>query len=170
MIYRQFKDSDADEVYQVAKKSWQVTYNDIFSPEYIGKFVNQAYAPNSLRSTIPQIEAGWTRFWVAEDDNNVVGFAQVGYSSTRLEKEDPKNEIYLYRIYLDHKYIGKGVGSALLNLVDNWGKSEEKDYYVCYCHNDNEIGKLFYSRKKFENVPERDNLDENEIFLLKKLN
>lgn len=169
MIYREFKASDAVEVYQVARKSWGVTYKHIFSLEFIREFVIRAYDPDRLRNSISHMVAGWTGFWVAEDNNSEVGFAQVGYSSTRLEKKDPKNEIYLYRIYVNPEYLGKGVGTGLLELVENWVKNEQKEYYVCYCHKNNNIGKKFYFRKKFEHIPERDNLEENEIFLLKKL-
>ncbi|MCE7734279.1 MAG: GNAT family N-acetyltransferase [Candidatus Heimdallarchaeota archaeon] len=167
--YRGFQSHDADQVFEVAKNSWEETYKEIFSTEFISKFVNKAYDPNSLQKTIPLIEAGLTGFWVATNNNSVVGFAQVGYSSTRLEKKDPKNEIYLYRIYVDPDHLGKGVGSELLELVENWVKKEQKGYYVCYCHKNNDLGKQFYFKKKFEHIPERDNLEENEIFLLKKL-
>ncbi len=167
--YRRFQSLDADQVFEVAKKSWEVTYKNIFNPEFINEFVNRAYDPNGLRNTITQIKAGWTGFWVATNNNSVVGFAQVGYSSTRLEKNDPKNEIYLYRIYIYPEYLGKGVGTGLLDRVENWVKNEQKGYYICYCHKNNDIGKQFYIRKKFEHIPERDNIAENEIFLLKKL-
>lgn len=169
MIYRQFISSDADQVYEVAKKSWENTYRDIFSFEFINNFVNRAYKPDNLRNTISRIEDGWTGFWVAEDGNRVIGFAQVGYSSSEMEKGDPENEVYLYRIYIDPAYLGKGIGSRLLQLVENWVKRENKNHYCCFCHKDNTLGKQFYLKKKFEHTSNRDNLAENEIFLVKKI-
>jgi hypothetical protein len=54
--------------------------------------------------------------------------------------------------------------------MENWVLHENKKEYGCYCHEENDIALQFYSYKNFKHIPERDNKEENELFLLKKLN
>lgn len=168
--YRRFESQDAEQVFEIAMRSWKETYKNIFKSDFIEQFVNRAYDPVNLRNSIPFIEQGWTEFYLAEKNDKIIGFAQIGYTSHTLEKQDPNNHIYLYRIYIEPKYLGQKVGSNLLSFMENWVKSESRTEYGCYCHIDNEIGKQFYFRKNFKHIPERDNTKENEIFLLKLLN
>ena len=168
--YRRFKASDAEQVFEVAMKSWKETYKDIFKTDFIEQFVNQAYNPKSLRNTIPSLEKGMSEFYVAEKINEIIGFAQIGYSQANLKIEDPNNQIFLYRIYIDPEYLGQKIGSRLLSYMEKWVENESRLEYGCYCHNKNEIGKQFYFHKNFKHIPERDHNEENEIFLLKQIN
>ncbi|OLS23781.1 MAG: hypothetical protein HeimC2_25200 [Candidatus Heimdallarchaeota archaeon LC_2] len=167
--YRRFEEVDAEQVFEIAKKSWRNTYKDIFEVKFIEQFVNHAYGPINLRNTLSIMEKGLTEFYVAEKNNELIGFAQIGYSDHHLEKEDPKNEILLYRIYINPKYLGQKIGSKLLSFMEKWVETESRLEYGCFCHEKNEIGKQFYYYKNFKHIPERDKKGENEIFLLKQL-
>ena len=168
--YRRFKSDDAEQVFEVAMKSWKETYKNIFSPDFINQFVKRAYHPTALPVAVPLMKKGLTEFYVAEKKDIIIGFAQIGYSIHTLEKDDPKNEIMLYRIYIDPEFLGQKVGSKLLSYMEKWVRKQSKTEYSCYCHENNEIGKQFYFHKNFKHIPKRDNTKENEIFLLKQLN
>ncbi len=168
--YRRFESQDAEHVFETAMRSWKETYKNIFESDFIEQFVNRAYDPGSLRNSISFIQEGWTEFYIAEENDEIIGFAQIGYTSHILEKQDPNNHIFLYRIYIEPKYLGQKVGSNLLSFMEKWVKSESRKEYGCYCQKENEVGKQFYLRKNFNHIPERDNKEENELFLSKQLN
>ncbi|MDW8234901.1 MAG: GNAT family N-acetyltransferase, partial [Roseiflexaceae bacterium] len=55
----------------------------------------------------------------------------------------------LFRIYLLPTYIGRGIGSGLLQRGEAFLRDQGVDSYFCYVHKDNELGKRFYLRQGF---------------------
>lgn len=149
--FRSIRESDIDEIRKVAQISWDFTYKDIFTEEYINGFIEKYYSKESLESLIPKVTVREQLFDVALDDSRIVGFCSVG-----LTPEGPR----LYRIYLLPEYMGKGIGKKLLDKGKEFIKSKGENRLFCLVHNKNKSGINFYLRNDFDHVQEYDQKDE----------
>ena len=151
IVYRALQTSDADAVFAVAREAWQFTYATIFDPAFIEQFVRTHYAPERLRALVPLVEARQMFFAVALDADQRIGFCHIGKTPRGSE---------LFRIYLRPAYIGRGIGSTLLERGEGFLRTRGFPTYYCFVHKDNELGKRFYLRHGFRHRPESDQTDE----------
>lgn len=151
VILRPIRESDAASVQAVALEAWQYTYRGIFDQKFIENFVNQNYAPDAILSLFAHMESGTMCFYVAEYEEQIIGFCNFGIHHQIAE---------LYRIYLLPDYIGKGIGHKLLELGEKFLLDQGIQTYHCFVHNKNELGKRFYLRSGFEHIPKKDRDDE----------
>ena len=132
--------ADAEAIAWVARASWTDTYREIFEPEFIERFLADAYAHESLataadRAAVREDE----HFLVAERDGAVIAFAQYGEGRRGPE---------LFRIYAHPAHYGTGAGSALLTELHRW-LAGRVAFYVLDVHSRNERGRAFYDRNGF---------------------
>jgi diamine N-acetyltransferase len=163
---RDFKDSDAEVVGDIGTKSWFYTYNDIFSKEYIENRMKINYSPENIRKSAANTDLSNT--FVCELNNDVVGFIQVSYYNYWDKETFDPSRIMISRLYIYPEYIGKGIGSALLQRAEEWIKDKGFNEYYLYVEQSNKLGFNFYMRKGFK-IDQEANSD-NEVFLKKTLN
>lgn len=133
---------DIQQVQEVAKKSWNATYEGIIPLEIQEKFLNAAYNGERMKQRLER-----SFIFVAEVDGNIVGFAN--FSPVSDEGKAELGAIYLYP-----EYQGKGIGSTLLQQGIN-DLNGIKEIYI-NVEKDNQIGKNFYDAKGFQVVKEFD--------------
>jgi len=95
-------------------------------------------------------------FWVAEDDDTVVGFAY-GYF------EDVSDEVlagwgaskagYIASMVVDPKYRNKGIGRALLQKLLDEFKRAKADLVTLHCPREAAEAKKLYDTLGFESIP-----------------
>ena len=151
IVSRSLLASDADAVFAVAHEGWQFTYAAIFEPAFIDQFVCTNYAPERLRELVPLVEAKEIFFDVALDADQIIGFCNIGTTAQGAQ---------LFRIYLRPAYIGRGVGTTLLERGERFVRTRGFTSYCCFVHKDNELGKRFYLRHGFRHRPESDQSEE----------
>ncbi|MCM3214619.1 GNAT family N-acetyltransferase [Niallia taxi] len=141
-VIRKIKQEDITQVQDVAKTTWNATYEGIIPAEVQENFLKSAYNEDRMKQRIDS-----TTLYVAEVEGTVVGFAN--FSPVR---ENGKVELGAIYLYPEHQ--GKGIGSALVNagIKDLDGVNE---IYI-NVEKDNKIGKTFYEAKGFEVVKEFD--------------
>ncbi|MDE5414269.1 GNAT family N-acetyltransferase [Alkalihalobacterium chitinilyticum] len=139
---REMLHDDTKQVQEVAKKTWNATYEGIIPLEVQDDFLNAAYNDERMKQRLER-----SFLFVAEFDGRVVGFAN--FSPVR-----DNGKVELAAIYLYPEYQGKGIGSALLQqgIKDLDGI---KEIYI-NVEKDNKIGKAFYDAKSFKVVKEFD--------------
>lgn len=149
VIIREMHVEDIPQVQDVAKKSWNATYEGIIPFEIQEKFLENAYNNDRMKQRLER-----SFLFVAEIDSNVVGFAN--FSPVNDEGKAELGAIYLYP-----EYQGKGIGSALLQK----GINELEGVVEIYINveRDNEIGKSFYDAKGFQVLKEFDDDFEGHI-------
>ncbi|MFY0741269.1 GNAT family N-acetyltransferase [Solibacillus silvestris] len=149
VIIRKMHVEDIPQVQDVAKKSWNATYEGIIPFEIQEKFLKVAYNNDRMKQRLER-----SFLFVAEIDSNVVGFAN--FSPVNDEGKAELGAIYLYP-----EYQGKGIGSALLQK----GINELEGVVEIYINveRDNEIGKSFYDAKGFQVLKEFDDDFEGHI-------
>jgi ribosomal protein S18 acetylase RimI-like enzyme len=132
--------ADADAIARVARASWTDTYRDIFEPEFIERFLADAYDRDSLAAAAEQAAVGDDQhFLVAERDGALIAFAQYGEGRRGPE---------LFRIYADPAQYGTGAGWALLTELHR-RLAGRVEAYVLDVHSRNERGRAFYDRNGF---------------------
>lgn len=141
-VIRDMQQEDIKQVQDVAKTTWNATYEGIIPSEAQENFLKSAYNVEMMKQRLER-----SILYVAEVEGRVVGFAN--FSPVR---EDGKVE--LGAIYLYPEQQGKGIGSALLQkgIKDLDGVNE---IYI-NVKKDNKIGTTFYEAKGFEVVKEFD--------------
>jgi ribosomal protein S18 acetylase RimI-like enzyme len=142
LIIRKMQKEDIPQVQQVAKTSWNSTYEGIIPLEIQESFLKAAYNDDMMQRRLER-----SFIFVSEVNGKVVGFAN--FSPV---KEDGMTE--LLAIYLFPEYQGKGIGTALLKEgIKNLEGVKEVFVNV---EKDNQIGTNFYKAKGFEVVSEFD--------------
>lgn len=132
--------ADAEAIAGVARASWTDTYREIFDPEFIERFLADAYDLERLADSAERAAAHENEhFLVAERDGAVVAFAQYGEGRRGPE---------LFRIYADPAHYGTGAGSALLAELHR-RLAGRVTAYVLDVHSRNERGRAFYERNGF---------------------
>lgn len=139
MIRRMIKE-DIQQVQNVAKVSWNETYEGIIPFAVQENFLKAAYNDEMIEK---RIEGSLLLVAVAEE--SIVGFAN--FSTVNNEGAAELSAIYLYP-----KLQGKGIGTALLQE----GIKSLEDVREVYINveKENKIGKTFYEAKGFELVEE----------------
>ncbi|UJL47348.1 GNAT family N-acetyltransferase [Virgibacillus sp. NKC19-16] len=140
-LIRKMKRKDIPQVQDVAKASWNATYEGIIPARIQENFLKAAYSNKMIKKRLKN-----TLIYVAEVDGKVVGFANYTPGSK-------DGNVELAALYLFPAYQGKGIGTALLHeSMDQLG-SREVHLSV---EKNNEIGTTFYKAKGFEVVSEFD--------------
>jgi ribosomal protein S18 acetylase RimI-like enzyme len=140
-VIRKMQKEDIQQVQQVAKTSWNYTYEGIIPLEIQESFLKSAYNDDMMQRRLER-----SFIFVSEVNGKVVGFAN--FSPV---KEDGMTE--LLAIYLLPEYQGKGIGTALLK--EGIKLEGVKEIFV-NVEKDNQIGTNFYKAKGFEVVSEFD--------------
>jgi len=137
---REMNSGDINQVQQVAKRSWNHTYEGIIPLEIQKSFLESAYNDEMMQRRLKS-----SFIYVSEIDGKIVGFAN--FSPV---KEDGKTE--LLAIYLNPEFQGKGLGTALLNKgLKNLDGVKEVFINV---EKENTVGTTFYQAKGFKVVSE----------------
>lgn len=146
---RKMKKQDIEDVQNVARKSWNATYEGIIPDQIQQSFLNLVYSDVMMEQRLSQ-----SLFLVAEVDNRVVGFAN--YSPV-----NDAGKVELSAIYIYPDYQGIGVGTALLKEGIKLSAGV-KEIYIDV-EQENGVGRSFYQTKGFTTV---DKFDEDFNFQL----
>lgn len=139
---RHAKKEDLESVQQVAKTSWNATYEGIIPVHVQNNFLKMAYSDEMMDRRLQH-----TLLLVAELDGNIIGFAN--FSPVNANGEAELSAIYIYP-----NNQGNGVGTSLLQKGIEELIGVKKIYINV--EKENEIGKRFYEAKGFEVVSEFD--------------
>ena len=147
--YRSIQKNDAESIYLVAKSSWEYTYKNIFKSSFIKDYLDRYYSKEAILEILPKVEAGEQFFYVALDGTKIIGYSNLVPGEEMME---------LARIYLLPDYIGKGIGAKLIELGEEFMKSKSIDRYFCFVNKGNKIGRRFYEKMGFQNIPGKESL------------
>jgi ribosomal protein S18 acetylase RimI-like enzyme len=147
ITYRPFTAADAEPVQALAREAWHHAYPHLFSSQVIDAYIDEHYAPEQLRTLVPEIESGRQFFHVAVDGERIIGFCHLGLTDRGVQ---------LFRIYLRPAYTRRGIGRRLLELGEAYLRAQGIQRYYCYVNKGNVGGQRFYDRQGFHHVPDED--------------
>lgn len=131
---------DVAGIRQVAQRTWDAAYEDVVGREEIDAAMQEWYAPEAVER---QVEAEDTGYFVAVEDDQVVGYASSGPSGVEDCGE-------LYSIYVHPDRWGDGVGSRLLARTTAHLADLGFDRMRVAVLAGNDVGNAFYRRRGFE--------------------
>lgn len=139
---RAMQKEDIPRVQDIARITWNATYEGIIPLSIQEKFLDAAYQDEQLEQRLKH-----SILYVAEVNDQVVGF--VNYSPVK-----ENGVVGLGAIYIHPHYQGKGIGSAMLTkgIREIDGVKE----IMVEVEKDNLSGLQFYQAKSFEVVREFD--------------
>jgi GNAT superfamily N-acetyltransferase len=127
------------DVKDCARKAWQFTYANIFTPARIDEYIEKFYSEQSDRDAEQLMLEGLVRYTVALDESeNLVGFHS---ASVRMLLPE------LTRLYILPEKIGMGLGSGLLADAEDFFLTKGFKYYQLKVHRENIVGQRFYEKK-----------------------
>lgn len=139
---RKMRKGDIEQVQDVAKRTWNATYDGLIPMTIQEKFLSSAYSDESMQRRMER-----SLVLVAELDGSVAGFANFsGVNDAGI--------VGLGAIYIYPEQQGKGIGSALLGHAIK-ELDGVKEIYVDV-ERDNLTGRNFYEAKNFKVVREFD--------------
>lgn len=136
--------SDSEGISRVHTRSWQSAYRGLLPDEWLNAL---RWEDRKVRWDAILTSDNKRHVYVAANpQSDIIGFASSGPS--RDEDIDQERVHELYAIYLSPEYWGKGIGTALLNVVmkEVPKTAERLELWVL---EDNMPGRRFYESKGF---------------------
>jgi GNAT superfamily N-acetyltransferase len=113
MNIRKFKPDDAETCFRLRSNAFIQKFNNELSPQEIASAVNAYMATDYTQMAVEM------PFFIAEASDKIIGFFN-------LKRED-ENTAESPQIYIDLDMLGKGIGSACIDYVENWLSSNWND-------------------------------------------
>lgn len=143
------REKDFNAIRDLALKGWYFAYSHIPKKE-LNKKVCEYYSNENLGGYLKNIKKGADFFLLAFNKKNLIGFVHLGFK---------KGEAELFRLYIDPKLIGMGLGKKLLFLGENFLKKNKARKYFTFVNKYNKTGLNFYLRNGFKRNPKNDRDD-----------
>lgn len=131
--------SDGESIAKINISSWQKTYKDIFTKEFLDCLSDE----ESLKNTILRMQENIKKdnnYLVAEFNNEVVGFCKIGKST----KENYENYGEIIALYVKNDEVKKGIGKQLFIAANNLLKETYENNLVS-CIKEN-LSNNFYKK------------------------
>jgi GNAT superfamily N-acetyltransferase len=137
--------ADYQYIYDIAIPVWEATYSSILTQDQMDYMLGLFYSREAIAD---QITNGGHRFLLAEDEGVYLGFAsyQINYQ-TGITK--------LHKLYVLPQSHGKGIGKALVKLIEDAAIEYSNDQLLLNVNRFNPAID-FYLRAGFENRGEDD--------------
>lgn len=144
VLVRKADPDDITGVQQVARKAWHESYDDIFEANIVDSIVDDRYEEEVINLGV---ENESQDFFVAERDEQLVGYAHVG-------PHPPRRVHQLYRLYIDPDEGQDGTRRQLLAEIEQALYDRDIDWYETEVLAENETAVLFYESVGFKRVDE----------------
>jgi GNAT superfamily N-acetyltransferase len=118
------------------------------APDDLNHYMRQAF---SLEQITAELADGKNIFLLAELDGELAGYAKLIIDTIEpgITAEKP---IELSRLYSQQKFLGKGVGQALIDASFEWAKSDSRDVMWLGVWEFNPRAQRFYEKNGFRLV------------------
>jgi ribosomal protein S18 acetylase RimI-like enzyme len=139
---------DAGLLADLGAKTFIQTYSESNPFENIDAYVKEFFSPEKQKT---EISDSSNLFLIAEYEGQVFGYAQVS-SGNQTPEITSKNPIELVRIYLLPEFIGKGLGSSLMQacLQESLARGHDAIWLGVWEHNQRAIA--FYEKWGFKKI------------------
>ena len=112
MFIRSFRESDAEKVSKMIIRTEKTTNSKDYSEEWINALEKRAQPSDIIE------RAGWTHFYVAEENDTIIGCGAIGpFGGSETESS-------LFNIFVLPEYQGKGIGRKIIETL------EQDEYFL----------------------------------------
>ena len=153
MFIRRFRESNAEKVSKMIIRTERITNSKNYSEEAMDALEKRAKPSHILE------RAGWTHFYVAEENDTIIGCGAIGpYWGSEAESS-------LFNIFVLPEYQGKGIGRKIIETF-------EQDEYFFRAKRIEVPASItavnFYRKLGYDYKNGVDHLDEEQIYRLEK--
>ena len=138
LVIRSADQDDIPTIGYLAHSIWPEVYDTIISPEQIRYMLNLMFSPDALEQ---QMEKENHQFIIAEIEQQEVGFAAYSRQQDAVWK--------LHKLYVLPSMHGKGIGRALLDMVEEEVRTHEGAHLILNVNKQNKAVR-FYTSLGFE--------------------
>lgn len=144
ILIRKVTNNDARQYIELINSVWRVAYKNIF-PEEV--FIDREKGTeNRIKSFADKFYNDNKRLcYVAECNNVIVGVIYGSIKST-YEHFLEGDFADLVALYINPKYQGKGIGTKLKNIFENWARKNGAKKYIIGVLKDNNNARKVYER------------------------
>jgi GNAT superfamily N-acetyltransferase len=154
--------TDAGAIKRVARAAWHAAYDDVLGPDAVDETVDAWYDPDRL--VADDVRDPDRPFVLAARDGDVVGFAEAAARDRPSEgaNDEPSDESggsvdgapvwHLYRPYVHPTAWGEGVGTALLDRIEDALRRRGVDELRVFVLAANDVCVGFYESRGFDRV------------------
>ena len=139
--------SHASLLAKLALDTFCESFEKVNNPEDFWAYVNEAFHVSKIES---EINEPGSLYVLAYVDNELAGYARVRNSDEVKDYFPGVKTFELQRIYALDKFIGKGVGKALMNYSIELGKKQGAEILWLGVWEHNQRAQQFYKKLGFE--------------------
>lgn len=128
--------------FKLLSKKEELKYSETLKPleETEEKYLE--YLKNDLNKL-------WRVFFIAEEDNKIIGIIQVKkYKTISISKFEWKG--YMSNLYIDKNHRGKGIAQKLFQACFDWLKENKVHHISLEIHKDNKIALQLANKMGFK--------------------
>lgn len=137
MLIRPAALTDVAAIRAVGIAAWYDTYTDMVPADYIAWALEKWWTPEAIQR---HVLSDAFLVLVAEVQGQIIGMASVQVRTDQTA--------ILWRLYVSHAYRGQGIGTRLLDEVQNQLPLEVKTLYIEY-YQQNQRAAAFYAAQGF---------------------
>mgnify|MGYP000011634770 CR=1 FL=1 len=138
--------NDAQTILSMGIRTFRDTFDDMNTPENMMLYINKTF---TLRKIKEEIKEPGSLFFIAEKDEEAVGYARVR-TSKKPEGLNGSSALEIERLYADKKFIGKRVGHTLMSACLQYAKEHGHDVVWLGVWESNARAIAFYEKWGFE--------------------
>jgi ribosomal protein S18 acetylase RimI-like enzyme len=143
---------EAEALSAICRATFTETFGHLYPPADLKAFLDGAYAPERLGEELADPD---TAVWLAEQDDEVVGYVQAGLCSLPHPGVG-KDSGELKRLYLLARAQNGGLGGRLFDAALGWLEARRLKEVWIGVWSENHGAQRFYGRRGFEKVGEYD--------------
>jgi len=144
MEIRQLREGDVESVIEVARLSWEWTYQSIYSHEFIESWIREKYGKHAISDQISRSASGQNGIFLgAFQDSKLVGFIHAVVKDSEAE---------IARLYFLPGFTRRGYGSELLRTAEEMLCSRGLRQIRLYVQKQNNIGIAFYRKHGYSDA------------------
>ncbi len=123
LTIRQASSNDANLIADIGVRTFEASFGALNRPEDMKQYMFQSFSITQIKA---QLADPSIIFFLARVDNNVIGYVMLR-SGKKPDFVTGNKPIEIGRFYLEKEFIGKGYGSALINLCLEFAKKNGYD-------------------------------------------
>ena len=139
--------SDASLIAKLALDTFCESFEKLNNPEDFRAYVNEAFHVSKIEL---ELKEPGSLYILAYADDELAGYARVRQSDEVKEKFPGIKTLELQRIYALDKFIGKGIGKALMNYSIELGQKQGAEILWLGVWEHNHRAQQFYKKLGFE--------------------
>ena len=156
--FKECKIEDIKELQELSRTTYLNSFCKILNENDVKIYAMSKYSLENLKT---ELEDKTTQFLFLTLNNETIGYMKYNHNSPRL-----KNSLDIDRIYLSHKYKGKGFGTTLLQKAETIAKEKNKSHLTLGVLKLNKPAVSFYEKNNFSVFDEENIIIGNNSYVL----